>query len=223
MKTRILCAAAAALALAMPTCALAHDEPTEGFQISGDGAAPIRADGHAPIGVMGDHMHKEGEWIISLRGIVMQMDGNRIGTSGIDPDTIATTIPNRFFGQPGQPPTLLVVPLNMTMKMVMLGGMYAPADWLTLMVMAPWKHNEMEHVTYAGAAGTTVLGNFTTTSAGWGDIKTSGLVRLWDGNGQHVHLNLGLSLPTGSITKSGTVLAPNGATPNLRLPYAMQL
>ena len=30
-----------------------------------------RSDGHAPVGVMGDHFHNEGEWMITLRTMNM--------------------------------------------------------------------------------------------------------------------------------------------------------
>ena len=60
---------------------------------------------------MGEHMHKKGEWMLSYRYMHMDMDGSRIGTKKVSPQTIATTVPNRFFGQPMQPPTLRIVPL----------------------------------------------------------------------------------------------------------------
>jgi len=82
-----------------------------------------RPDDHAPIGVMADHYHHAGEWMFSYRFMRMEMGGNRLGTDDIDPDTIVTTIPNRFFGQPMQPPTLRVVPTQMTTDMHMLGAM----------------------------------------------------------------------------------------------------
>ena len=34
---------------------------------------------HAPIMVMGDHMHKAGEYMVSLRAMDMSMDGNLKG------------------------------------------------------------------------------------------------------------------------------------------------
>jgi len=34
-----------------------------------------RPDGHAPISVMGDHMHKMGEWMVSYRYMSMEMEG----------------------------------------------------------------------------------------------------------------------------------------------------
>ncbi len=182
-----------------------------------------RADDHAPIGVMGDHMHKQGEWMLSYRFMHMDMDGNRNGTDNLTPAQIATTIPNRFSAIAGQPPTLRVVPTEMSMQMHMFGAMYAPTDWLTLMGMASYLDKEMDHITYQGMAGTTELGRFTTNSKGWGDTKVGGLFRLFEDDTHHLHFNAGISLPTGSIDETDRVLAPNGMTPTMRLPYGMQL
>ncbi len=198
-------------------------------------AAPARADheratiakDHAPIGVMGDHMHEKGEIMFSLRAMRMNMEGNRIGTDAVSPEDIVTSVPNRFFGAPMQPPTLRVVPTDMTMDMYMVGAMYAPTNWLTLMAMGMLVDKEMDHITFQGPAGTTRLGGFTTSAAGFGDTKLAGLVRLIradEGAARHnAHLNLGLSLPTGSIGETDQILTPTGATPSPRLPYPMQL
>lgn len=187
----------------------------------------IRPAAHAPIGVMGDHLHEKNEWMFSYRFMHMDMDGNRIGDNEVSPTTIATTIPNRFFGSPMQPPTLRVVPTKMTMDMHMFGAMYAPTDWLTLMAMINYTEKEMEHITFAGARGTTRRGTFTTKSAGMGDTKLSSLIRLFDHGNHHTnhkaHLNVGFSIPTGSTDESDRILTPTGATPSPRLPYAMQL
>ena len=185
--------------------------------------APLRADGHAPIGVMGDHMHARGEVMFSYRFMRMDMAGNRIGTSDVSPDTIATTVPNAFAGMPGQPPTLRVVPTDMTMDMHMFGAMYAPSDRVTLMAMLPYIEKSMNHLTYQGGMGTTVLGGFETQSDGIGDAKVSALIGLMDRGSDSLHLNLGFSLPTGSITETGQILTPMGMRPTVRLPYAMQL
>ena len=196
-------------------------------------SSPAFADGatvakdHAPIGVMGDHMHKKGEVMFSYRFMRMNMAGSRIGTDPATPDEIVTTVPNRFFGNPMQPPTLRVVPLEMTMDMHMVGAMYAPTGWLTLMAMGTLIDNGMDHVTYQGGAGTTVLGEFRTDTFGFGDMQVAGLVHLFDGNAGGVrhraHLNAGVSIPTGSITETDQILTPMGATPSPRLPYPMQL
>ena len=46
-------------------------------QLNSDGLKPVRADSHAPIGVMGEHMHKKGEWMLSYRYMYMDMEGSR--------------------------------------------------------------------------------------------------------------------------------------------------
>jgi len=214
--------AAAACAL-LPFClftapATAHEDATApGAAV---GPPPLRADGHAPIGVMGDHMHKTGEVMLSYRYMYMDMRGNRIGTSGVDPATIATTIPN---GGGGMPPTLRVVPTDMQMQMHMFGAMYAPSDRVTLMAMLPYIDKKMDHITFQGGMGATVLGGFRTESEGWGDVKLSALVGLAERGNHKWHLNLGVSLPTGSTSERGNVLTPMNTRPNLRLPYAMQI
>lgn len=196
-------------------------QPHEGHH---DGAtSSYHAHKHAPIGVMGDHTHKQGEFMFSYRFMRMDMEGNRIGTDAVSPDTIATTVPNRLAGQPMQPPTLRVVPTKMTMDMHMLGAMYAPSDKLTLMVMMNYLKNEMDHISYMGMVGTNQRGTFTTKSEGFGDMKVSGLYQIYDDSVNKVHLNIGFSLPTGSTTESDRVLTPMGTTPVLRLPYMMQL
>jgi hypothetical protein len=75
----------------------------------------FRADDHAPIGIMADHYHEAGEFMFSYRYMSMSMEDNLIGGSSVSPTQIATTVPNRFFGSPMQPPTLRVVPTEMTM------------------------------------------------------------------------------------------------------------
>ena len=181
--------------------------------------------GHAPIGVMGDHRHKKGEWMTSYRFMRMDMDGNRDGTESLTPEQIATTVPNRFFGASGQPPTLRVVPTNMTMDMHMVGAMYGLSDRITLMGMTSYKRNEMDHVTFAGGMGPIIRGGFTTVSKGFGDSSVAAIIGLDDGAKptRQVNLNLGLSLPTGSSEEMDDILTPMGGTPSVRLPYPMQL
>ncbi|SLN45838.1 hypothetical protein PEL8287_02368 [Roseovarius litorisediminis] len=207
-------------AMLAASAAHAHGEKTPP---TASGPAPLRADGHAPISVMGEHRHKTGEVMLSYRFMHMDMDGYRSGTNRVDPNTIATTVPNRFFGLPMQPPTIRIVPTSMTMDMHMFGAMYAPNDQLTLMAMIPYITKRMDHITFAGPAGTTVLGNFSTKSEGLGDIKVSALYGLMERGNHKVHLNFGFSLPTGSTTERANALAPTGMLMNVRMPYGMQL
>lgn len=182
-----------------------------------------RADEHAPLAVMGDHYHGAGEMMFSYRHMRMTMEGNADGTHGLSAPTIATTVPNRFFGMPMQPPTLRVVPTEMTMTMDMFGFMYAPSDRVTLMWMLNHVEKEMDHTTFMGPAGTQVLGTFTAKAGGLGDSSVAALIRLRESATDRLHLTAGVSVPTGDIDATGRVLAPTGMQPTLRLPYPMQL
>jgi hypothetical protein len=184
---------------------------------------PLRADDHAPIGVMADHYHEAGEFMFSYRYMSMSMEGNLVGGDSITPTQIATTVPNRFFGQPMQPPTLRVVPTQMTMEMHMLGLMYAPSDRVTLMGMLNQVTKEMDHTTFQGGMGTQQLGHFTTKASGIGDTSLAALVRLREDEDSRLHATLGVSVPTGETDATGTILAPTGMRPTPRLPYPMQL
>ncbi|MEM7192470.1 MAG: transporter [Pseudomonadota bacterium] len=186
-----------------------------------------RADGHAPIGVMGDHIHKKGELMLSYRYMYMDMESSKIGLTDVSPKRIVTTVPNRFFGRPMQPPTLRVVPTNMDTDMHMFGGMYGITDRLTFMAMLPYIDKDMNHITFRGGMGTRRLGTFSTHSDGVGDFSFGGLYGLYDkkrAEGKESLVGgLMFSAPTGSTTEKGRILTPMGGTPIVRLPYAMQL
>ena len=196
----------------------------------------LRADGHAPIGVMGDHMHPKGGFMFSYRYMRMDMDGHRIGTNDISLEEIVTTVPNQNpivapNGMTVTPPFLRVVPTKMTMDMHMFGVMYAPTNNITLMAMLPLVRKEMDHITFQAPNpmmgvppnNTNRIGGFATKSEGVGDLKLSSLIRLYDDRVHHIHANLGISAPTGSTKERDTILDPFVRTPTIRLPYAMQL
>ena len=185
--------------------------------------ADSRPDDHAPIGVMGDHTHKKGEWMFSYRFMQMLMEGNRDGTSRVSPQTIATTTTNRFANPPMMPPTLRVVPTKMTMSMHMLGAMYAPTNDITLMAMTNYIAKDMDHITFQGPAGSTELGTFTTRTSGIGDTTLAALISLPSAEQHRWHATVGVSLPTGSIDESDQILTPMNTRPSPRLPYPMQL
>ena len=217
-------------AFAMTATAAIADDDFQGpgyalTSVGGDKAS--RADGHAPIGVMADHGHKTGEIMLSVRYMRMWMEGNRIGENSVSPEQIVTTVPNRFFGTPGQPPTLRVVPTEMSMDMYMLGAMYGLTDQITLMAMVNYISKEMKHITFQGGMGTNRLGTFVTESEGFGDTTLAAMYRLLDvHNGDsetHVLVSAGVSLPTGSLSERDKILTPMGDTSLVVLPYPMQL
>ncbi|MEM1043688.1 MAG: transporter [Bacteroidota bacterium] len=163
-----------------------------------------RPDGHAPIGVMGDHTHGAGEVMFSYRYMFMPMEGSLLGTDEIaDADVISPTGSN-----------FLVTPTEMPMQMHMLGAMFAPANDLTLMLMVPLVFSEMDHVTRMG-------GTFQTESGGLGDVKLSALYTLARPGRSRIHANLGVSFPTGSIDEQD--VNPMSMGNEVRLPYPMQI
>lgn len=214
MKHALLCGAAL-MATAISVPAFAHEDGMEG----------PHASEHAPIGVMADHRHKKGEWMVSYRFMSMDMQGNRDGTTPLNAEQIATTVPNRFFGNPMMPPTLRVVPLQMTMDMHMVGGMYGLSDKITLMAMTSYRRLDMDHVTFMGGAGVLQRGNFTTQAEGFGDSTVAAIIGLDNGTKKErqINVNLGVSIPTGSNEQTDQILTPMGGTPSPRLPYPMQL
>lgn len=188
-----------------------------------DERAALNAADHAPIGVMGDHVHSAGEWMWSYRFTRMAMAGNRMGDAAIEPDAIVATVPNRFFGRPMQPPTLRIAPIEMNMDMHKVGVMRAPANWLTLMAMGMYMEKEMSLMTYQGGRGILRRGRFKVKTEGLGDLRFFGLIKIHDEGAHRWHLNLGFSAPTGSTKERGQILAPTGDRPTARAPYAMQL
>ena len=207
LTTRLLAPLAgialAAIALAFSHQALAASAQNHhGHQIAN----------HAPIGVMGDHLHKKGEWMLSYRFMSMRMEDNLQGSDSVSPEAIVA---------PGS--GLRVVPVDMTTDMHMLGAMYAPSDKLTLMLMLNYIDKEMDHITFSGMMGTNQRGVFTTNTSGIGDTKVSALYGIYSADQHNIHLNFGLSIPTGSIDETDQILTPMGTTPSPRLPYPMQL
>ncbi|MEO0773508.1 MAG: hypothetical protein AAFZ04_10040 [Pseudomonadota bacterium] len=71
------------LCLTAPAHADTFHSHSNGHSHSGN--EPLRADGHAPIGVMGDHRHATGEIMLSYRFMRMDMGGNQVGSSNLSP------------------------------------------------------------------------------------------------------------------------------------------
>jgi hypothetical protein len=182
-------------------------------------AAP---ENHAPIGVMGDHRHKAGEYMVSLRQMNMRMEGNIHGRDKVS-DSEVLAMPN----QHGMPANLRVVPQKMDMEMTMLGAMYAPNDTITLLAMVMQIDNDMVLQSYQGMMGDTPCAStFVSKTSGTGDTIIGALFRGGATSNGQWHSGLAVSLPTGAIDKIGRPMTPMGcaqATMDMRLPYPMQL
>ena len=101
--SRIFLLTSCALLLAEPAQAQDHHADTDLHWTSG------RPDGHAPIGVMGDHTHGKGEFMASYRFMRMGMKGNRTGTEAESTEDVLADY--------------MISPTEMVMSMHMLGLM----------------------------------------------------------------------------------------------------
>jgi len=149
----------------------------------------------APIGIMGHHIHPEGEWMLSYSYMNMEMDGNRNGSESL----------------PVPLPGYMVSPLSMDMDMHMLGIMYGFNEAMTFMAMLPVTSISMDHMV-------NMNGNeFTTEASGIGDLKLSALFA----SDENWVTSVGINIPSGSIDEKDVTPASSGVA--VQLPYPMQL
>ncbi len=178
------------------TLALASAAPAD------DAAAPPLPDSHAPAGVMFDHMHKAGEFMVGYRYMYARQNGDTLhGTSPASDHDIA----HNGCGTHGHGCSMKAA--EMTMHMHMLDLMYAPTDWLTLMVMPQWMTMDMTMEPLEGAHGGGHGGHTGSHSHGTdgiGDTILSALIKLSEGPGYHLHVGVGLSAPTGSVDEKNS-------------------
>ncbi|SHI84181.1 hypothetical protein SAMN02745181_1017 [Rubritalea squalenifaciens DSM 18772] len=165
-----------------------------------------RPDAHAPIGVMGDHVHKQGEWMFSYRYMFMAMDGHRDGNNSLT----SSEVYDRGYTGAGT---------SMDMQMHMLGIMYAPTDKLTLMSMFNYVRKDMDMDMAPMMMGGmhsmhSMSHSGSHSSEGLGDTSLTALYSLYSDNTQSLHLTLGLVLPTADVDEKQD---------GMYLPYGMQL
>ncbi len=119
----------------------------------------------------------------------------------------------------GLPNGCLYKPTSMNMSMYMLDLMYAPTDWLNIMLMPQIMSMDMqmsdpirpyadltEETEYGGHGGVKHNSN------DLGDTVVTALIKVLDKNDQHVHVGLGISAPTGSIDAELTPPKLTGTT-----------
>ena len=177
---------------------------------------------HAPIGVMGDHLHKRGEWMFSFRYIEMRMSDNLInGKSASTNDVLKQ--PNPFSSMPGMPPNLSVVPQKMSMRMIMPGLMYAPSNDITIMAMAMLEDKQMDLSVFQPMMNRNFLGGFKSSSNDLSDISVNALIRLQENPKSRGHLHIGLKKSIKNNEKKGVVLTPMNMRVSTILPYGMQI
>ncbi|PLX38271.1 MAG: hypothetical protein C0606_08635 [Hyphomicrobiales bacterium] len=218
-KTALAASVSLAALLCLPTVgALAADlDMDSGPMMEGMVKKPMPAP--PPIGVLGTRVMKQGKVTAAIRYKRIEKEGLLQGSDSISPEAVALTVPNAFL----LPPTIRVVPLKSSVDVAAASIAYGLTDDLTISAMVPYFNKKVDMLTFAGIAGSTRLGVNTLNSDGFGDARIGSAYRLFDTPVHHFVLNMGVSLPTGSITKEDMVLQPDGTTPVRRLGYGLQL
>jgi hypothetical protein len=147
---------------------------------------------YTPAGVLLGHMLREsGEAMVGLRYQFSTQSGDMLhGTSSAgDPAIIANgcdEIPCR------------TAPNEMDMHMFMLEIMFAPTDWLNLMLMPQFVDMSMDVRALEGAE-PDEHSSHSHSTGGVGDLQAFTLIELFESDGQRLHLGLGISAPTGDV------------------------
>jgi hypothetical protein len=169
----------------------------------GHGGHAGHAGGHAPAGVMFGHMmDRAGDAMAGYRFMYSRMSGDTL--HGTEPAGDAEIVA-RGCGAKGCSYTSR----SMSMYMHMLDLMYAPADWLNLMLMPQFMDMDMSFRPLQGGAVDT-SGHHHGGAAprhatgGVGDTGLYALFKLFDAGDHHVHATLGLSAPTGDVNRKVT-------------------
>ena len=158
--------------------------------------------GHAPAGVMFSHMlEKPNDFMVGVRYMRDTQSGNMLqGSSNVSDLTLVN---NACGGKSKCYDTVQ----NMNMNMIMLDLMYAPTDWLTLMLMPQFVDMNMTSRALTGAPIPSfneqlLIDHHTLhehTTGGVGDTGMYAMFKLFEKSGHHIHSTLGISAPTGSV------------------------
>ncbi|MGH8470105.1 MAG: DUF3570 domain-containing protein, partial [Gammaproteobacteria bacterium] len=191
---------------ALPSAGGGHDSHAHGH-----------AHGQAPAGVMLDHMLPEaGDFMVGYRYMYHRQSGDIL--RGSDPVGDAVIANDGCGAVPCK-----VKPVEHTMHMHLIDIMYAPTDWLNLMLMPQFVDMEMSQQALEGAELDSSEQHHvihTEATGGIGDTSLYALFKLLDVQGHHLHLGLGVSAPTGSVDEE---LRRSHQTDQGFIHYGMQL
>ncbi|WP_297324890.1 DUF3570 domain-containing protein [Nitrosomonas sp.] len=181
-------------------------EPTTALPIVGSsgssGSHAHAAEHHhhkiPPAGIMFGHMlDKPGDFMMGYRFMLGKSTGSMMhGAHQVSDQVVVdqgcSDTPCRF------------TPAYMNMRMHMLDIMYAPTKWLNVMLMPTFMDMDMNLRRLAGAPPAAPGVHEHTGVAGHetgaiGDTYFSSLIKLINIPGHRVHMNLGLSAPTGKV------------------------
>jgi len=148
--------------------------------------------GHPPAGVMFGHMlGKAGDMMIGYQYMYGVRSGDtRYGSEKVsDLQIINHACPSGVCSSKAK---------EMTMHMHMFNFMYAPTDWLNLMVMPQIISKEMDMVAFPGAD-PDLAHEGRHSAQGLGDTLVVALVKMFENPNHHLHAGIGISAPTGQV------------------------
>jgi hypothetical protein len=176
------------------------------------------ADKHAPAGLMSDHVHEPGEFMVEYKYMNMFMEDNRRGSRTLsDRDTLtAGQAMGTNFG---------ATPTQMTMEMHMIHFMYGLTEDVTAYAMPMLTSLTMDHIRgpgnpAVGASLTPLFSEFTTHNSGFDDTVFGALWRVHKGCSDELIVNLSFSVPTGELDRDSD--APSAGLMRTELPYPMR-
>jgi len=175
--------------------------------------------GHMPAGVMFGHMlDQAGDFMFGYRLMIGRQGGDVLhGTHKASDHAIINL---------GCSDTIKCgsAPSKMNMKMHMINMMYAPTNWMNLMVMPTFVDMNMDVRGLSGGAGHGGghghAGISTHSTGGVGDTTIASMFELYDSPGHWLHLGLGFSAPTGNV---GVKFKNNGHAAGGLVHFGMQL
>jgi hypothetical protein len=150
----------------------------------------------SPAGIMFDHvLVQSGDMMIGYRYMRNEQAGKLLfGNHAVNLNTVRAKACGKQ--------ECLVAPQYMMMNMHMLDLMYAPTDWLTLMLMPQFMDMEMglKHLSEASDQGYNHGGAaHGHQTGGIGDTGMYALFKLFDTDSHHLNLSLGGTAPTGDV------------------------
>ncbi len=176
---------------------------------------------NVPAGVLFGHtLEKAGDMMVGYRYMYNRQAGGFLqGDHRIDeakmvangcPGVLGQDADTDFDGiiDSHSPDGCPLLPKEMTMSMHMLDIMYAPTDWLTLMLMPQFVDMAMpqyepaafrEYNSGVGHGGHSAGHLHNHETGGIGDTGMYALVKLFDRPSQHLHASLGFIAPTGDV------------------------
>jgi hypothetical protein len=154
-----------------------------------------------------------GRFHFSANYINVKFDGYMKGTKDVSMDDVLWSGPNSNEARTDE--NFPIVPTVIYQQAIQFKGAYDLSEQFSVSLSIPYIRQETEHISFKPG-----FEEFTIVSEGIGDVELGAtwLHRL--SQNSSLLLNLGFSLPTGSIDETGDTPSPG---PDNQLPYTMQL